>query len=137
MTNNNLTQKEVYKLKKYLLDHKISYADFAKILSINVPVLNKFITGVSFPSRRLLEKIFVFTDGQVTPMDFLFRYKQDTSSSLREYVLNAIDSKAISRKELSYQLGITGSALSKKIRGTRPFNDIELRKIMGIIKHQL
>nr|VFK43191.1 MAG: DNA-binding transcriptional regulator, XRE-family HTH domain [Candidatus Kentron sp. SD]VFK48807.1 MAG: DNA-binding transcriptional regulator, XRE-family HTH domain [Candidatus Kentron sp. SD]VFK80623.1 MAG: DNA-binding transcriptional regulator, XRE-family HTH domain [Candidatus Kentron sp. SD] len=57
-------------LKEYLLMKKLSQENFAKLVGVSGPQINRLVKGRRTPSLRLTKRIIKVTGGMVTPDDF-------------------------------------------------------------------
>lgn len=58
------------KLSAYLTSKEISDADFAAAIGVERQAVHRYKSGLRFPTKAVLTKIFECTDGQVTANDF-------------------------------------------------------------------
>lgn len=58
------------KLSAYLAINEISDADFATAIGVERQAVHRYKSGLRFPTRSVLNKIFDETGGQVTANDF-------------------------------------------------------------------
>ena len=64
-------------LKIYLLCHKTSITQFAKMVGISRSYLNQIILGKKFPSQKLAKRIEEASEGHVTVKDVMKKVKKD------------------------------------------------------------
>jgi transcriptional regulator with XRE-family HTH domain len=57
-------------LHQYLRQSLLTQKRFAELTGIKQPTVSHYINGDRLPSRHVMQRIFVITNGQVTPNDF-------------------------------------------------------------------
>ena len=57
-------------IKRYLSEHKIKQTDMAKQLGINPATMSKIVRGERMPRIDVVERIEVFTSGDIGPRHF-------------------------------------------------------------------
>lgn len=58
-------------LSSYLSDHDISIPQFAqKIGAANRTIVWRYVHGIRRPNKKMLQRIYDVTNGEVTPNDF-------------------------------------------------------------------
>lgn len=68
------------KLKLYLIDHKISQAQFGLLIGVTQVAINSYLTGRRFPEPTIILKIEEVTNGHVTPSDWYDEYRTKNSN---------------------------------------------------------
>jgi transcriptional regulator with XRE-family HTH domain len=58
------------KLSAYLAHNEVSDADFAAAIGVERQAVHRYKSGLRFPTKSVLTKIFEQTCGQVTANDF-------------------------------------------------------------------
>jgi transcriptional regulator with XRE-family HTH domain len=58
------------RLKKWLKDHNLTGAEFAKIIGVQQACVSLWLTGERFPRPENMQKIMEATGGEVQPNDF-------------------------------------------------------------------
>jgi hypothetical protein len=62
----------MHKLKSYLTDRRIAYAEFARMIGVaNAGVVQKYIDGSRMPRAAIMRNIIRVTDGELQANDFL------------------------------------------------------------------
>lgn len=58
------------KLADYLSGNEVSTAEFAAQINATQATVSRYVTGKRIPDPTIMKRIFVATDGQVSPNDF-------------------------------------------------------------------
>ena len=59
------------KLKEYFNKTGVKQRKLAQVLGITDQSVGAWLSGKSKPNKKYYKKIFIFTDGRVSPNDFL------------------------------------------------------------------
>ena len=124
-------------LSSYLTKNKISYSKFAQLISASgKSIICKYAKGKHIPRAEIQHKIFLATNGAVTPNDFIAQNIAYSSMETKDFQLlkQELEKSRIQHKYVAYELGITPSALSQKLEGKISFKPHEIKKIIDILK---
>lgn len=64
-------------LREYIFRNNITLSDLAKRLNTPRTYIYRWLAGLQFPSKELLEKISILTDGQITKFEQLIDRRRD------------------------------------------------------------
>lgn len=124
-------------LSSYLIQNKISYSKFAKLISASgKSIVCKYAKGKHIPRPNVQHKIFLATNGAVTPNDFITQniFHNTTENKDFQLLKLELEKAGIQQKYIAYELDITPSALSQKLEGKISFKPHELEKVFDILK---
>ncbi|UQY79988.1 XRE family transcriptional regulator [Candidatus Hepatincola sp. Av] len=125
------------KLKHYLQSYKISYAKFSKLIAVyDSGVVSKYANGRRTPIPEIQTRIYLATNGAVTPSDFIMQNLAYNSIKSQDIQLlkTQIAQAGIQYKFIAYELGISTSALSQKLDGKISIKPHELKTIFELLK---
>ena len=71
------------KLKLYLVENKIEYRKFAKMIGVCRYYLSQIISGAKQPTVRICQNIERETNGAITLMDVINMYDESKDSSIK------------------------------------------------------
>lgn len=72
------------KLHKFLTQNNISMGKFAKSVGTTTATISRIADGSVVPRKALMERIFVVTDGNVTPNDLVDLVQLKPATSVRK-----------------------------------------------------
>ncbi len=104
------------KLRDFLRFKRISQKDFAKHLGISPVSLARYIGEKRFPEKKILNKIYKFSDGFVSANDFCIKKKnvEELSKESFFYLNKLLDGiRKGSRKDLAKTITLVESSLKK------------------------
>ena len=78
------------KLKDYLTLSNITSREFSKKINVNEISISRYLNESRFPNKKILKKIYDFTNGMVTSDDFLNRDQNYEDLTIEEKRLSLI-----------------------------------------------